>query len=240
MWSAPPASASPPPRKAAARSSRSPVKSASASRAWSRRSPNRWPSRDLTSSPARASPMAVTRRTPCGSSLCARWPKAAYSHPTRRPIGAELVGAPVFGSGWTASLDAQTRQRRLFDAAVSLVRHRAHHAPLLLVIDDAQWIDSASLDLLNHLVARIGDARVVLLVASRSERKWSGWADLPNAAEIVLQPLDRPAIETMIADLLGIDDRRLPLAVRTLLERMAAGGVSATPDAAPASALGRY
>ncbi|HKZ85152.1 MAG TPA: adenylate/guanylate cyclase domain-containing protein [Anaerolineae bacterium] len=156
------------------------------------------------------------------------------------PIVAELVGAPVFDSGWTASLDAQTRQRRLFDAAVSLVRHRAHHAPLLLVIDDAQWIDSASLDLLNHLVARIGDARVVLLVASRSERKWSGWADLPNAAEIVLQPLDRPAIETMIADLLGIDDRRLPLAVRTLLERMAAGGLSATPDAAPASAFERY
>ncbi len=154
------------------------------------------------------------------------------------PIVAEIVGIPAVDTGWTASLDAQARQRRLFDAAAGLVRDRARRAPLMLVVDDAQWIDSASLDLLNTLAARIDDVAIVLIVASRAERRWEGWDGLPNAVEIVLPPLERAAIEAMIADLLDIDDRRLPFAVRTLLERIAAGVLSAAP--ADASAFERY
>ena len=155
------------------------------------------------------------------------------------PIVAEVVGVPAVDTGWTASLDAQARQRRLFDAAAGLVRERARRAPLLLVVDDAQWIDSASLDLLNTIAARIGDAAVALIVASRAESRWTGWESLPHAVEIFLPPLDRAAIEATIAGLLYLDEGRLPLAVRTLLERMAAGMLSAAPDAAPAPAFER-
>ncbi|HET7089899.1 MAG TPA: adenylate/guanylate cyclase domain-containing protein, partial [Anaerolineae bacterium] len=154
------------------------------------------------------------------------------------PIVAEIVGVPAVDTGWTASLDARARQRRLFDAVAGLIRGRARRAPLMLVIDDAQWIDSASLDLLNTLAARINDAAIIVIVASRAERRWTGWDGLPNAVEIVLLALERAAIEAMIADLLDIGDRRLPLAVSTLLERMAAGVLSTAP--VDASTFERY
>ena len=145
------------------------------------------------------------------------------------PIVADALGVAWADSGWTASLDAQARQHRLFDAVLGLMRHRAARQPLLWVIEDAQWIDPASRDLLDHVARRIDDAAVTLIVAYRPEDGWTGWQAHreSNAVEIDVPPLDRAAIEVLIVDVLGIQDRQLPLTLRTLLERMAAGGLSA-------------
>jgi predicted ATPase/class 3 adenylate cyclase len=148
------------------------------------------------------------------------------------PIVGEIAGVSMPDTAWTASLDAQARQRRLFDAVAGLIRRRARQRPLLLTIDDAHWIDPASRDLLDYLARRMGDAALVLLAAYRPEGRWTGWYGLPNAVEINLPPLARDAIEAFIADLLAMPERRLPLAVRALLERMSAGALSAAPDAA--------
>ena len=144
------------------------------------------------------------------------------------PILGDIVGVPFADSPWTASLDAQARQRRLFDALVELIRQHATRQPLLWIIDDAHWVDPASLELLNHLARQIDDAPLALLVAYRAEGGWDGWRDLPNAAEIVLPLLDRSAIEGLVADLLELRERQLPLAVQALMTRMASGTVGMT------------
>ncbi len=148
---------------------------------------------------------------------------AAIGRGDDAPIVGDIVGVPLAGTTWTAGLDAQARQRRLFDAVVELIRHRAARRPLLWLVDDAHWIDPASLDLLNHLARHIEDSAIVLLVAYRPEGQWRGSEGLSNAVEITLPLLGRAATEALIADLLGLDERRLPLAVQTMLERMAAG-----------------
>ncbi len=144
------------------------------------------------------------------------------------PILGDIIGVPLDDSSWTASLDAQARQRRLFDTIVELIRHHAAQQPLLWVIDDAHWIDPASLELLNHLTRQIDDAALALLVVYRTQGGWVGWRDLPNAVEIVLPLLDRSAIESLVADLLELKDRQLPLAVQALMARMASGTVRTT------------
>lgn len=147
------------------------------------------------------------------------------------PIVGEIMGVPLADSSWTASLDAQTRQRRLFEIVAALMRHHAARQPLLWVIDDAHWIDPASRDLLDYTARHIHDAAIGLLVAYRPGGRWSA-SDVPHATEIIVPPLERSAIETLIADLLDLKDGQLPLALQTLMERMAAGALSdAAPDA---------
>ncbi len=154
------------------------------------------------------------------------------------PIVGDLIGVPLPDSTWTASLDAQARQRRLLEAVLGLMRWRARRRPLLCALDDAHAIDPASGKLLDYLARHIGDSTIVLLAAYRPEGGWTGWQGLPNAVELTLPLLDRAAIEALVADLLESSDRRLPLSVQTLMERMAVGVLSTAP--LDAAAFQRY
>ncbi|HCV75210.1 MAG TPA: ATPase, partial [Pseudomonas sp.] len=100
----------------------------------------------------------------------------------------------------------QAEQR--FDEAVIalLLAFAADTRPLLLWLDDLQWADSASLRLIERLLAR-GDQGPLLLVATHREEQLAGSAleRLLGAALIrtlSLGPLSRVEIERLIAELL--------------------------------------
>lgn len=143
-------------------------------------------------------------------------------------IVGEIVGVPTPESAWMAALDAQARQRRLFDAVVNLARYRAQHRSQMWIIDDAHWIDPASRDLLDQVAARIEDVALTLIVTCRPADRWLEPEGV-SATEIALGALDRPAIESLVADVLELSDRRLPLSIQALMQRMAAGVLSAAP-----------
>ncbi len=52
-------------------------------------------------------------------------------------------------------------------AFLSLLARAAEREPLLVVVDDAQWVDSASAECLAYAARRLGGTRVALLAASR-------------------------------------------------------------------------
>jgi DNA-binding SARP family transcriptional activator len=74
-------------------------------------------------------------------------------------------------------LEAEVSQTQLFEPFTQLTMALAKRAPLVLFVDDLQWTDSATLDLLQYAVRRWqksaalenGAARVLLLVSLRSE-----------------------------------------------------------------------
>ncbi len=68
-------------------------------------------------------------------------------------------------------LDAQTDQTKIFEPFARLTLALAHRVPLVLFVDDAQWADSATLDLLHYAIRRWREsaARIMLLVSLRSE-----------------------------------------------------------------------
>src|SRR5262249_17717220 len=67
----------------------------------------------------------------------------------------------------------------------------AEHEPLLVVVDDVQWLDAASADALRFATRRLFADRVAVIVAARQgEGRELEW---PGAEELVVAPLDLSA-----------------------------------------------
>ena len=140
----------------------------------------------------------------------------------------------------------------------------ARHAPTVLVIDDLQWADSASLDCLAYLVTGFGAERLGVVVTIRLDERPEGgplhtWlADvrrLSHVGELTLERLDASETEEQIATLLpspaaeefvaDVHDRSQGNAYLTeLLVRNAASGdrrlPAGTPQALREAALARW
>jgi tetratricopeptide (TPR) repeat protein/transcriptional regulator with XRE-family HTH domain len=105
------------------------------------------------------------------------------------------------GAGWLNSLQvlieapglANLEQRQLFEQVTLVLRALAAAQPLLLLLDDLQWADSASLNLLFHLGRRLPGSRILILAAYRaSEASVGGAAGSPAALlERVVNELKR-------------------------------------------------
>jgi len=107
--------------------------------------------------------------------------------------------------------DPETERYLLFASVVGLVRRFAVQRPVLLVLDDLQWADSASLQLLRHLVGEDTGLRLLVLATFRDTEVFAGHPLLDTLAD--LWRMERVSR----LDLRGLDDR----AVIDLLEAVA-------------------
>ena len=83
--------------------------------------------------------------------------------------------------------------------------------PVLLVVDDLQWADNASLDFLAYVLAGLGRQRLGLLLAYRDEDRrghdaldqWLGdTSRMPNVDQLFLERLDREDTERLVSTLI--------------------------------------
>ncbi len=85
--------------------------------------------------------------------------------PPNDPALAELGARVEGGHGAGAELD----QSQLFGQVTQTLRTLADKRPLLIALDDLQWADQASVNLLFHLARRLPGSRVMLVGAYRPE-----------------------------------------------------------------------
>ncbi len=79
--------------------------------------------------------------------------------------GAAALAASALHEDWEAAADRFAVEHGLYWYVAELSERR----PLLLLVDDAQWADVASLRFLAHLAHRLGGLRVGLIVATRED-----------------------------------------------------------------------
>lgn len=83
-----------------------------------------------------------------------------------------------------------------------LTANLADEEPLLLVVDDAQWLDEPSLRFLRYLAVRIEELPVALLVAWRSgepaHEQLSALASDPSCPRVQLAPLTGPGVAAVV------------------------------------------
>ncbi|MEO6396043.1 MAG: adenylate/guanylate cyclase domain-containing protein [Devosia sp.] len=123
----------------------------------------------------------------------------------------------------------QAVRQDIFDLMAPAFRENCKSGPTVLIVDDLQWADTASADLLMQLMVIIEDAPLLVVCAFRPERQSPAWqaklraeTDFPHRyREIVLSPLGASDTEALLSSLLSIAD--LPTEVHQLILRKADG-----------------
>ena len=143
---------------------------------------------------------AVTRLERLRSGLDA----AGVDLPDAEGLIATLLGIP---GPALSSLSPERRLERTIDVLVAWVLALSRQQPLVLVVEDVQWSDPTTLDLLDLLLARVTDSRLFLLMTARAEFTDS-WNNGDVVARIDLRPFSDGDIRQLVGAVGG--DRSLP------------------------------
>ena len=129
---------------------------------------------------------------------------------------AELLSLPTEGRHPALPSTPQQRKVRTLEAMLGRLQELAASRPVLMVLEDAHWIDPTSSELLDLLATRAADMPVLIVVTSRGGTE-PAWLELPQASVLSLERLT-PAES---AELAGRVATRSPLAEDTLAQIVA-------------------
>jgi tetratricopeptide (TPR) repeat protein len=112
------------------------------------------------------------------------------------PLLAPLLDIPMPAERMPPLAAEELRRRQLAALAAWLVAG-ARAQPIVLAIEDLQWADPTSLDLMKTLAERGGTAPLFILASSRPEFS-APWATRSHHGVVSLAPLDRGQIRAMV------------------------------------------
>jgi class 3 adenylate cyclase/DNA-binding SARP family transcriptional activator len=123
---------------------------------------------------------------------------------------AELLGVPADERYPALAVSPQQKREMTLTALLDQIGGLAAKHPVLIVVEDAHWIDPTSLDLLDRMVACAANLPVLLIVTFRPEFE-PAWIGQPHVAMLSLSRLGRKDSADIIPGL--TNGRTLPDAV---------------------------
>ncbi len=124
------------------------------------------------------------------------------------------------GDPAVTTMDPTERRGRLFQALHQVLLLRSRARPLVLVVEDLQWIDSASQDFLTFFINGLAGAAILLILTYRPSYR-GPFGEHTYASRVVLQPLDDADARRVVHATLGVED--LPEDLARLIARKAEG-----------------
>lgn len=124
------------------------------------------------------------------------------SDPKAMPWLAALMGCDASARYGHPDVAPQEHRSRTLDMLVEWVLRLAARQPVLLIVEDAHWIDPSTLEFVVRCLDEIGTARVMMLLTSRPENL-PGVAAHPLTQSLTLNRLGRSAVESIIARIGG-------------------------------------
>jgi predicted ATPase/class 3 adenylate cyclase len=103
---------------------------------------------------------------------------------------AELLGVPADGRYPVIAVSPQQKREMTLTALLDQLDGVAAQSPVLIVFEDAHWIDPTSLDLLGRTVPRVAELPVLLVITLRPEFQPT-WVDQPHVTMLPLNRLGR-------------------------------------------------
>ncbi|MBN2002787.1 MAG: tetratricopeptide repeat protein [Anaerolineae bacterium] len=150
----------------------------------------------------------------------------------RIPLLNDVLDLGFLDTDLTASLDPQLHQQGLVALLLGLLRAWALESPLVLILEDAQWLDSLSWALTVEVArAFTNTAEALLLVIvtrplgddTVGRTSLATLQTMPAVEMLLLYPLDPADMVLLVADRLGIVPIDLPQPVADLVHRLAEG-----------------
>ena len=111
------------------------------------------------------------------------------------PFVAEMMSIPIGSRYGAPALSAQQMKAQTLFVLVELLLNLSAKRQILCILEDAQWIDPSTQELLDLLVARIEKARILLVVTHRREYQVRS---LGNVSGLTLTRLKRRDTAEMV------------------------------------------
>ena len=126
------------------------------------------------------------------------------------PLLAPLLSIPLGPKYAPSPLNPQRRKQQMFQSLIEQLAAIAQRTPVLMVFEDAHWMDPTSLELLTLLVEKVPDIPVLLIITARPEFT-PPWPMLSHISLLHLGRLGQRDGEALAEGLVG--GRRLPVAL---------------------------
>jgi len=124
--------------------------------------------------------------------------------PEAIPYFLRLLGLPTMDDGRIDAMSPEAFQRGLVDVFLRWFTALSDTIPVVLLVEDVHWLDSASQELLRRLVRASRTLRLVVYVTGRPEAaaavdELTALAEGLETTRVVLGPLDRAAVDALVA-----------------------------------------
>jgi predicted ATPase len=130
---------------------------------------------------------------------------------------AEMLSLQNDGRYPALDLTPEQRRHRTLDALILQIETLTRSSPVLMIFEDAHWIDPTSLEALGRAVDRIRTLRVLLIVTFRPEFE-PPWIGRPHVTALTIGRLARHEVDAMIDQVVG--NKLLPASIRhDIIER---------------------
>jgi class 3 adenylate cyclase/tetratricopeptide (TPR) repeat protein len=126
------------------------------------------------------------------------------------PLFAALLSIPLGDRYPQLVFSPAQQRRRTLAALLDQFESYARQQPVLLLIEDAQWADDTSLELLDLIVERVRQLPILALITFRPEFE-PPWTGLANVGTLTLGRLDRENVESIVTQVAS--GRALPTEV---------------------------
>jgi class 3 adenylate cyclase/tetratricopeptide (TPR) repeat protein len=130
---------------------------------------------------------------------------------------AEMLSLPNDGRYPTLDLAPEQRRQRTLEALIAQVAGWAPRKPVLMIVEDAHWVDPTSLEVMGRTVDRIKTLPVLLIITFRPEFE-PPWSGRPYVTALTVNRLSQRDVEAMIDRVVG--NKFIPVNVRNnIVER---------------------
>jgi class 3 adenylate cyclase/predicted ATPase len=118
------------------------------------------------------------------------------------PLFAELLAIPAGGKHPLLPLSPQQKKRRIFETLLAHLEGLSRQQPVLMVLEDAHWLDPTTRDLFDLTVESMARLRVLLVVTARPEAVplWQGHT---HVTALALNRLVGRQVEALVAKVAG-------------------------------------
>ena len=128
----------------------------------------------------------------------------AHAAPSNDDVAflADLLSLPVSERHPLPNLSPQRKKERTLEALIRQLEGLARPQPVVMVFEDAHWIDPTSRELLDLIVERVRTLPVLLIVTFRPEFQ-PPWAGQPQVTTLTLNRLDRRDRTALVLQISG-------------------------------------
>jgi AAA ATPase domain len=120
---------------------------------------------------------------------------------------AEMLSLPDDGRNPALDLTPEQRRQRTLEALTAQLAGLTRQRPVLMIVEDAHWIDPTSLEVIGRTVDRIKTLTALLIVTFRPEFS-APWAGRSHVMSLALNRLGERETAAIIARLVG--NKELP------------------------------